>query len=102
METKVVTGGNGGWTQAEPPGKIAAIGVHISRSVTSHGFALNVNTDLSCFDLIVPCGIRAKPVTSMKTELRRELDMDEVAQSVSPSFGSLFGSQMRWVETVDA
>ena len=102
IATKRVPGLTGAWTQAEPPGKIAAIGVHISRSVTSHGFALNVNTDLSCFDLIVPCGIRAKPVTSMKTELRRELDMDEVAQSVSRSFGSLFGSQMRWVETVDA
>jgi lipoyl(octanoyl) transferase len=82
--------------------KIAAIGVHISRSVTSHGFALNVNTDLSFFDLIVPCGIAAKPVTSIKRELGREVEMAAVAESVSRNFGSVFGSQMLWVETVDA
>jgi len=82
--------------------KIAAIGVHISRSVTSHGFALNVNTDLSYFNLIVPCGIEAKAVTSMKTELGREVDFNDVAQAVSRNFGRLFGSQMLWVETVDA
>ncbi len=82
--------------------KIAAIGVHISRSVTSHGFALNVNTDLSYFDLIVPCGITAKRVTSMEKELGRELDLNEVAQAVSRNFGSVFGSEMLWVETIDA
>jgi lipoyl(octanoyl) transferase len=82
--------------------KIAAIGVHISRSVTSHGFALNVNTDLSFFNLIVPCGIAAKPVTSMERELGREVELAAVAESVSRNFGSVFGSQMLWVETVDA
>lgn len=82
--------------------KLAAIGVHISRSVTSHGFALNVNTDLSFFDLIVPCGITAKPVTSMKRELSGPLDLKTVAESISRNFGTVFSSQMLWVETLDA
>jgi lipoyl(octanoyl) transferase len=82
--------------------KIAAIGVHISRGVTSHGLALNVNTDLSYFDLIVPCGIASKPVTSMQKELGREVDFAAVAEAVSRNFGAVFASQMLWVETVEA
>jgi lipoyl(octanoyl) transferase len=85
-----------------PEAKIAAIGVHISRSVTSHGFALNVNTDLSFFNLIIPCGITAKPVTSVKQELGRPLDLNAVAESISRNFGTVFSSQMLWVETLDA
>ena len=97
-----VAGLTGAWTEPEPAAKIAALGVHISRSVTSHGFALNVNTDLSYFNLIVPCGIASRPVTSMQKELRRELDLNQVASAVSRNFGIVFGSQMLWVETVDA
>jgi lipoyl(octanoyl) transferase len=103
--SKRVSGLTGVWTAGHhttTEAKIAAIGVHISRSVTSHGFALNVNTDLSYFDLIVPCGITAKPVTSMQKELGLGLDLNEVAQAVSRNFGSVFGSQMLSVETIDA
>ena len=81
--------------------KLAAIGVHVSRFVTSHGFALNVNTDLSYFNLIVPCGITSKPVTSMLRELGRPLDPSAVAGSISRNFGVVFQSPMLWLETLD-
>jgi lipoyl(octanoyl) transferase len=83
-------------------GKLAAIGIHISRGVTSHGFALNVNTDLSFFDLIVPCGIATRPVTGMSQELGSEVDFDEVAQAAARQFGSVFHTDVSWVDTVDA
>jgi lipoyl(octanoyl) transferase len=107
-----VKGMTGVWTVApdsSPAGpatreqaKIAAIGVHISRAVTSHGFALNVNTDLDYFNLIVPCGITTKPVTSIQKELGRELSIDEVAQVVARNFGRVFNSQVLWLDTLDA
>src|SRR5437868_10913184 len=99
-----IAGLTGVWT-ANPdgqPAKIAAIGVHISRGVTSHGFALNVNTDLDFFNLIVPCGINAKPVTSMTKQLGRPVSLDEVAQCVSHNFGIAFNSEIRRLETLDA
>jgi lipoyl(octanoyl) transferase len=105
VPTKRVKGLTGVWTDRASPSqedsKIGAIGIHISRSVTSHGFALNVNTDLDYFKLIVPCGISDKPVTSLQQEHRKALDLDEVAQRISRSFGRVFNRQMLPVATVD-
>ncbi|MGH9579952.1 MAG: lipoyl(octanoyl) transferase LipB, partial [Terriglobales bacterium] len=96
-----VAGMTGVWTR-QTQAKIAAIGVHISRAVTSHGFALNVNTNLGHFDLIVPCGLTAKPVTSMFRELGVEMALEEVARAVARNFGQVFGVEVRWVESLDA
>jgi lipoyl(octanoyl) transferase len=85
-----------------PEAKIAAIGVHISRAVTSHGFALNVNPDLDYFNLIIPCGITTKGVTSMAKELGKQLSLQEIAHSISRNFGVVFESQMLWLESLDA
>lgn len=73
--------------------KICAIGVHLSRWVTMHGFALNVNTDLDYFQNIVPCGINdtSKTVTSMKNELGRPLEMEDVKSKLRKHFQTLFG-----------
>src|SRR5271166_4180408 len=99
-----IKGLTGVWTYAlrnKPEAKIAAIGVHISRSVTTHGFALNVATDLDFFSLIVPCGITGKPVTSIQRELQRTLPMQEVATAASRNFGRVFHSQMLSLESLD-
>jgi len=81
----------GVWTAQ---GKIAALGVHISRWVTRHGFALNVSTDLSFYDLIVPCGITGKSVTSMQQHLSRSVPVEEVADRYVAEFGALFHRRM--------
>ena len=82
--------------------KIAALGIHISRGVTSHGIALNVNTDLSFFNLIIPCGITSKPVTSIRKELGRETSMQDAAHALSRNFGLVFSSQILWLDSLDA
>ncbi len=102
--TQRIKGLTGVWTYAlrnKPEAKIAAIGVHISRGVTTHGFALNVSTDLDFFTLIVPCGLAGKPVTSMERELQKSLTTDEVATAASRNFGRVFQSQMLWLESLD-
>ena len=78
--------------------KLTAMGVHLSRWVTSHGFALNVNTDLRYFDWIVPCGLHDKGVTSLAKLLDHPIEMEEVAERVVEHFGEVFGLEM--VETV--
>jgi lipoate-protein ligase B len=82
--------------------KIAAIGVHISSGVTSHGFALNVNVNLDYFNLIVPCGITTKPVTSMAKALGKLIPPEEVTQSAARNFGVVFHREIQWLETLDA
>ena len=108
--TERIPGLTGVWTQNDIPGKIAAIGVHISRAVTSHGFALNVNTNLDYFKLIVPCGITDKPVTSLEQEMAQSAlsrgralpSLDDLAQQVARNFGRVFEAQTLWLESLDA
>jgi lipoyl(octanoyl) transferase len=107
IPTERVAGLTGVWTNPEhekrrEQAKIAAIGVHISRGVTSHGFALNVNTDLDYFSLIIPCGITSKPVTSIARELGKALPLQEVAHVISRNFGTVFASQILWLDSLDA
>jgi lipoyl(octanoyl) transferase len=123
IPTERVKGLTGVWTAADSPrrrggaeedgsrqqAKIAAIGVHISRAVTSHGFALNVCNDLDYFNLIIPCGIADKPVTSIENEIRegRALrdkgvpDMQEVTHMIARNFGRVFTTQTLWLESLE-
>ncbi|MCL1822296.1 MAG: lipoyl(octanoyl) transferase LipB [Prolixibacteraceae bacterium] len=86
-------GATGVWLDAQNPvkaRKICAIGVRVSRFVTMHGFALNINTDLRYFNYINPCGFNASMVTSMQNELHRPVDMEEVKTIVKANFNKHF------------
>src|ERR1035437_6001440 len=78
------------WNNPAKARKICAMGVRTSRWVTMHGFAFNVNSDLSYFKNIIPCGIQDKAVTSMSKELGTELDMEEVKQKMKKYFAEVF------------
>ena len=101
VRAKTIEGLTGVWTEGEPPPgktvagaaarKIASIGVHVSRGVTTHGFAINVNNDLQPFEWIVPCGIEGCRVTSLSRELGAEQDLAAVATAVVACFGEIFG-----------
>jgi lipoyl(octanoyl) transferase len=83
--------------------KLAAIGVHVSQGVTSHGFALNVTTDLRDFDWIVPCGIATRGVTSLEVEtsLPAAPTMEAARDAAARNFGRVFGRQMLWRESLE-
>ena len=104
-----IAGRTGVWTipgGAIPEKKIAAIGVHIARGITSHGFALNVTTDLRDFDLIVPCGISDRSVTSLDLEvdphstLHHAPTMENAIHATARHFGRVFDHQVLWLESL--
>jgi lipoyl(octanoyl) transferase len=102
VKTTRVAGRTGVWTMAGgsiQEKKIAAIGVHISRGITSHGFAFNVNPDLRDFQLIVPCGIADREVTSLEREVDPPPSMEAVRNTVARQFGHVFQSQVLWFES---
>lgn len=91
-------GETGVWIEPDQPAKarkICAMGIRCSRWITMHGFAFNVNTDLSYFNYIVPCGIQNKKVTSLEQELGRIVDMEEVKEKVKYNFEQVFGIQLQ-------
>lgn len=83
------------------PEKLGAIGVHLSRWVTSHGFAYNVSTDLRYFDLIIPCGIADRKATSLEKLLGRSIDQREAAAGLTRHFGEVFDFAMAPVSRAD-
>ncbi len=90
-------GETGVWLAPENPfmaRKICAMGIKCSRWITMHGFALNVNTDLSHFEYIVPCGIQGKTVTSLEKELGRKLDYQEVKDKIKKHFANIFDCEL--------
>jgi lipoyl(octanoyl) transferase len=102
-----VPGRTGVWTTAQPgrEKKIGAIGVHVSRGITSHGFALNVTTDLRDFQWIVPCGIADREVTSLEIEMPRPEavpSLTQAADAAARCFGQVFAQPVLAVESLDA
>ncbi len=95
IQSKRSQGGTGVWIGTKTPKKIAAIGIRTSRWVTMHGFALNVNTDLSYFNHIIPCGISDKGVTSIERELGQNISVSQVKELLELNFSQHFNLQ--WI-----
>ena len=95
IDAEVNEGLTGVWVGGGPPEgrKIGSIGVHVSRGVTTHGFAVNVNNDLQPFEWVVPCGLEGVRMTSVCRELGAEADMDAYMDVVSERFGEIYGRQ---------
>ena len=99
VAARTIEGLTGVWTEGEEPGaytgeevarKIGSIGLHVSRGVTTHGLAVNVNNDLQPFEWVVPCGIDDCRVTSLSRELEAEQDLDAFAATVAARFGEVY------------
>src|SRR5712691_12732446 len=91
-----IAGKTGIWVRAVgAEEKLGAIGVHLSRWVTSHGFAYNVSTDLRYFDLIVPCGIAGRKATSLEKLLGRSVKREEIAPRIAKYLGEVFGLELK-------
>ncbi len=99
IDSNTLEGLTGVWAASA---KIAAIGVKISRGVAYHGFSINVNTDLSYYDYIVPCGIEDRPVTSMAQLLGRSMDVAAVQYSLVYRFGQGMGFKMQEAQEIIA
>ncbi len=105
--TDRVPGRTGVWTRpggAIPEKKIAAIGVHISRGITSHGFAFNITTELADFNWIVPCGIADRGVTSLEAETglpTARLSLEDIAHRVARQFGRVFDTQILHLDSFE-
>jgi len=95
VSAQTIEGLTGVWTEGDPPPagearKIGSIGIHVSRGVTTHGLAINVNNDLQPFEWIVPCGIEAVRMTSLSRELGAEQDLDAFAGTLAARFAAVY------------
>jgi lipoyl(octanoyl) transferase len=99
VPAQVIEGLTGVWTEGDPTPagtarKIASIGIHVNRSITTHGLAINVNNDLRPFEWIVPCGIEAVRMTSVREELGSEQDFDSFAKRLTSRFGEVYEREL--------